>query len=135
MVARTAIFHVSGPIFGVAPVGMRVILRWLTIIAGQGVILRRRHRRQLLQKRNDVPDRIVVVRGTPRRHRRHFDAVLDYPELTGGIGVTGFVKIGRPRVQALAYFRLCDARCAMATGAHLSVMLSTFCDEFLFAEV
>src|SRR5690242_953468 len=53
-------------------------------VLGEPAIFLRRHLRQSLHERDDVPDLVVVMNLAVGGHSAHFDAILDDPEyLTG----------------------------------------------------
>ena len=88
----------------------------------------RLQRRQLAQECNDGPDRIVVVRHAPCRHRGHLDAVLDDPETARRRGLAVVARElrrcerRRHRIQPLSELVVGDPRREVTSLAHFGVL-------------
>jgi len=67
-----------------------------------GPVLLWRQLRQLPDERDHVPDQLIVMGLTPRRHRTHLHAMFDDPEPLRGGAVGGPRKLRRRRIESLA---------------------------------
>lgn len=91
-------------------------------IRRQRVEFRGAHARLFLQIRHHRPDRVVVVRQPPRRHRGHPEAVLDDPERLGRVG-RETRQVGWRGVQAVAQLGTAHAGREVAARAHFGIAL------------